>query len=138
MNKYRRYTRSAILYGVIALLCCVGITKLYPFVIIFGLLCGFNVYFAGKYKKKLDEIISQKEQELYEEMKENKKSKKKLTLAQRQSREGRKALNNLYEKRLQSIEEEFSEEEFDIALKEEEMYSEYGDEDNEYYDEWDN
>lgn len=137
MSKYRKYTRCAILYGVIAILCCIDIMSLYPFVIIFALLCAFNVYFATKYKKQLDNTIARKEQEIYEEMQKNKKSKSKLSLAQRQSKEGRKALRNLYEKRLQTIEDELGEEEFDRALEEAEMMSEdddYKDYD-EYYDE---
>ena len=137
MNKYRRYTRCAILYGVITIVCVFDIVTLYPFAIIFALLCAFNVYFATKYKKQLDITIAQKEQEIFEEMQKEKKNNKKISLTQRQSREGRKALRNIYEKRLQTIENEFDEEEFDRALQEADMMSESDEyyEYDEYYDE---
>lgn len=105
--KKKKYLSSAILYGVIALICLIGIKQLYIFFFIFLALCGLNVFFAYKHRDDKPHPIIQ---ELHNRKKKKKEEKKEI-------KNNRKQLKVDYKNRLEQIEEDFD---FD-----------YGDEDDE-------
>ena len=97
MTKGKRFKATAILYGILAVICLVGIKHLFFLFIICACLCIINGYLAYRHKDEQPSPIIQKVMRKIGESKQRKKDEK----------SNKKQLKQEYKERLKQIDEEF-------------------------------
>lgn len=97
MTKEKRFKATAILYGILAIICLVGIKHLFFLFIICACLCIINGYLAYRHKGEQPNPIIQKLMKKIDESKQRKKDEK----------NNKKQLKQEYKERLKQIDEEF-------------------------------
>lgn len=97
MTKKKRFKATAIMYGILAVICLISIKQLYMLFIFCAALCVINGYLAYKHKDDKPNPIIQKAAD-------------KIRINKRQSKEdkiSRKKLKQEYKERLKEIEKEY-------------------------------
>lgn len=102
MIKKKSYLLSCIFYGIIAVLCLLGIKTLYIFFMIFAALCAFYGYLAYKHRNDKAHPLMQKIMDNRNERKQNKRKSDNDTM------KSHKQLKAEYKARLNEIENEFN------------------------------